>query len=135
MTVTQRLAVCFMIGAAALIAMPLASAQEGMRPVGQLIFTPEPIELQTGVISLRPEDRMIRTMRIEAKGGTVDIQSVRLIYRNGEFGPLPHPRAPAPRPDDRNYPQAAADTLARSGSELHSARPGDDDPAGGRRAG
>lgn len=84
MNITQRLALCFMIGAAALIATPFASAQEVMRPVGQLIYTPEPVEMQTGVFALRPEDRMIRTMRIEARGGTVDIQSVRLIYRNGE---------------------------------------------------
>lgn len=84
MNITQRLAVCFMIGAAALIAMPFASAQDGMRPVGQITFTPEPIEMQTDVFALRPEDRMVRTMRIEARGGTVDIQSVRLIYRSGE---------------------------------------------------
>ena len=84
MNITQRLAVCFMIGAAALIAMPFASAQDGMRPVGQITFTPEPLEMQTDVFALRPEDRMIRTMRIEARGGTVDIQSVRLIYRSGE---------------------------------------------------
>ena len=73
-----------MIGAAALIATPLASAQEVMRPVGQITFTPEPIELQTDVFALQPEDRGIRTMRIEARGGTVDIQNVRLIYRSGE---------------------------------------------------
>jgi hypothetical protein len=84
MTITRRLALCFMIGAAALTATPFASAQEGMRPVGQLIYTPEPVEMQTGVIPLRGEDRMIRTMRIEARGGVVDIQSVRLIYRSGE---------------------------------------------------
>ena len=84
MNITQRLALCFLIGAAALIAAPLASAQEVMRPVGQITFTPEPIELQTDVFVLRPEDRGIRTMRIEARGGTVDIQSVRLIYRSGE---------------------------------------------------
>ncbi|MBL8904854.1 MAG: hypothetical protein JNK83_16295, partial [Rhizobiales bacterium] len=36
------------------------------------------------VFQLRPDDRMIRSMRIEARGGTVDIQSVRLVYRNGE---------------------------------------------------
>ena len=84
MTITQRFALCFMIGAAALIAVPLASAQEVMRPVGQITFTPDPIELQTDVFALRPEDRGIRTMRIEARGGTVDIQSVRLIYRSGE---------------------------------------------------
>lgn len=84
MNITQRLAFCFMIGAAAQIATPLASAQEGMRPVGQLTYTPEPAELQTGVIALRPEDRMIRSMRIEARSGTVDIQSARLIYRSGE---------------------------------------------------
>jgi hypothetical protein len=84
MNITQRLALCFMIGVAALIATPLASAQEGMRPVGQITFTPEPIELQTDVFQLQPGDRGIRTMRIEARGGTVDIQSVRLIYRSGE---------------------------------------------------
>jgi hypothetical protein len=84
MTIAQRLALCFMIGAAALTATPIASAQEVMRPVGQLSYTPEPIEMQVGVVPLSGEDRMIRTMRIEARGGTVDIQSVRLIYRNGE---------------------------------------------------
>ena len=51
MKITQRLALCFMIGAAALIAVPFASAQEAMRPVGQLTFTPEPIELQTDVFA------------------------------------------------------------------------------------
>ena len=84
MNITQRFALCFMIGAAALIAVPFASAQDGMRPVGQITFTPEPIGLQTDVFALRPRDRAIRTMRIEARGGTVDIQSVRLVYRNGE---------------------------------------------------
>lgn len=84
MNITQRFALCFMIGAAALIAAPFASAQDGMRPVGQITFTPEPIGLQTDVFALRSEDRAIRTMRIEARGGTVNIQSVRLVYRNGE---------------------------------------------------
>lgn len=63
---------------------PFASAQEGLRPVGTLTYTPEPAELQTGVIVLRPEDRMIRTMRIEVREGTVDIRDVRLIYRDGQ---------------------------------------------------
>lgn len=84
MKISQRLAFSLLMGAGVLFTAPLAIAQDGMRPVGQLIFTPEPMEVQTGVISLRSEDRMIRTMRLEARGGTVDIQSVRLIYRNGE---------------------------------------------------
>jgi hypothetical protein len=84
MKISQRLAFSLLMCAGVLFAAPFASAQDGMRPVGQLIYTPEPIEVQTGVISLRPQDRMIRTMRLEARGGTVDIQSVRLIYRNGE---------------------------------------------------
>ena len=84
MKLTHRFAFSLLICASVVFATPLASAQETMRPVGQLIYTPEPVEMQTGVITLQPEDRMIRTMRIEAKGGTVDIQSVRLIYRNGE---------------------------------------------------
>ena len=82
MKISARFAVC--IALCMVFAAPMAHAQEGLRPVGSLTFTPEPIELQTGVIVLRPEDRLIRTMRIEARGGTVDIQSVRLIYRSGE---------------------------------------------------
>jgi hypothetical protein len=84
MKLTHRFVLSLLICTGVVLATPFASAQDGMRPVGQLVFTPEPIELQSGVFSLRPEDRMIRTMRIEARGGTVDIQSVRLIYRNGE---------------------------------------------------
>jgi hypothetical protein len=84
MKISQRLAFSLLMCASVLFAAPFVSAQEGMRPVGQLTYTPDPVEMQTGVFQLRPEDRMIRAMRIEARGGTVDIQSVRLIYRNGE---------------------------------------------------
>ena len=84
MKISQRFAFSLLMCAGLVFAAPFASAQEGMRPVGQLTYTPEPAEPQTGVFQLRPEDRMIRTMRIEARGGTVDIQSVRLVYRNGE---------------------------------------------------
>ena len=84
MNVSQRLAFSLLMCAGLAFAAPLASAQDGMRPVGQLTYTPEPAEPQTGVFQLRPDDRMIRSMRIEARGGTVDIQSVRLVYRNGE---------------------------------------------------
>jgi hypothetical protein len=81
MTIFPRLAFSLLMCAGVAFAAPVAFAQEGMRPVGQLTYTPE---LQTGVFLLRPEDRMIRSMRIETRGGTVDIQSVRLVYRNGE---------------------------------------------------
>ena len=84
MKISQRLAFSLLMCAGVMFAAPFAAAQEGMRPVGQLTYTPEPVEMQTGVFQLRPEDRDIRAMRIEAKGGTVDIQSVRLVYRNGE---------------------------------------------------
>lgn len=84
MKISQRLAFSLLMCAGVMFAAPFAAAQEGMRPVGQLTYTPEPAEPQTGVFQLRPEDRLIRTMRIEARGGTVDIQSVRLVYRNGE---------------------------------------------------
>ncbi len=84
MKISQRLAFSLLMCAGLVFAAPFATAQEGMRPVGQLTYTPEPVEMQTGVFLLRPEDRMIRSMRIEARGGTVDIQSVRLIYRGGE---------------------------------------------------
>ena len=84
MKISQRFAFSLLMCAGLMFAAPFASAQEGMRPVGQLTYTPEPAEPQTGVFQLRPEDRDIRAMRIEAKGGTVDIQSVRLIYRGGE---------------------------------------------------
>jgi hypothetical protein len=81
MKISQRFAFSLLMCAGLVFAAPFATAQDGMRPVGQLTYTPE---IQTGVFQLRPEDRMIRTMRIEARGGTVDIQSVRLVYRNGE---------------------------------------------------
>jgi hypothetical protein len=84
MKISRRLAFSLLMCAGVMFAAPIAFAQEAMRPVGQLTYTPEPAEMQTGVFQLRPEDRMIRTMRIEARGGTVDIQSVRLIYRGGE---------------------------------------------------
>lgn len=84
MKISQRLAFSLLTCAGLAFAAPLAAAQDGMRPVGQLTYTPEPAEPQTGVFQLRPDDRMIRSMRIEARGGTVDIQSVRLVYRNGE---------------------------------------------------
>ena len=80
----MKISACLALCVGLLFAAPMASAQEAMRAVGQLTYTPEPVELQTGVICLRPEDRMIRSMRIEARGGTADIQSVRLIYRDGE---------------------------------------------------
>ena len=84
MKISQRFAFSLLMCAGVMFAAPFAAAQEGMRPVGQLTYTPEPAELQTGVFQLRPEDRMIRSMRIEVRGGTADIQSVRLIYRGGE---------------------------------------------------
>ncbi len=80
----MKISACLALCVGLLFAAPMTSAQEAMRAVGQLTYVPEPVELQSGVISLRPEDRMIRSMRIEARGGTVDIQSVRLIYRDGQ---------------------------------------------------
>jgi hypothetical protein len=84
MNISTRFALCLALCAGVAFTAPMASAQEALRPVGQLSYVPEPVELQTGVISLRPEDRMIRAMRLEARGGSVDIQSVRLIYRDGQ---------------------------------------------------
>jgi hypothetical protein len=84
MKISQRLVFSLLMCAGVMFAAPFATAQEGMRPVGQLTYTPDPVEMQTGVFQLRPEDRDIRAMRIEARGGSVNIQSVRLIYRNGE---------------------------------------------------
>jgi hypothetical protein len=80
----MKISACLALCVGLAFAVPMASAQEALRPVGQLTYVPEPAEMQTGVISLRPEDRMIRGLRIEARGGTVDIQNVRLIYRDGQ---------------------------------------------------
>jgi hypothetical protein len=63
-------------------AMP-ATAQETLRPVGELTFTPEPFELQSDVIAIRPENGRFRSFRIEARDGSADIRDVRLIYRDG----------------------------------------------------
>ena len=57
MKISQRLAFSLLMCAGVMFAAPFATAQEGMRPVGQLTYTPEPMEMQTGVFQLRPEDR------------------------------------------------------------------------------
>ena len=134
MKISQRFAFSLLMCAGVMFAAPFAAAQEGMRPVGQLTYTPEPAEMQTGVFQLRPEDRMIRSMRIEVRGGTVDIQSVRLIYRGGEQERY-RIRERLTRPNDRDHPQAEPRAFARGGSELHSAGPGDAGAAGRRRPG
>ena len=113
MKISQRFAFSLLMCAGVMFAAPFASAQEGMRPVGQLTYTPEPVEMQTGVFQLRPEDRDIRAMRIEARGGAVDIQSVRLVYRNGEQERIQRPRAAAAGTIDRDHPQAEPRAFAR----------------------
>ena len=113
MKISQRFAFSLLMCAGVMFAAPFASAQEGMRPVGQLTYTPEPAEMQTGVFQLRPEDRDIRAMRIEARGGAVDIQSVRLVYRNGEQERIRVRERLRPGGNDRDYPQAEPRAFAR----------------------
>ncbi len=75
-----------MLGAAALVLLVAAPAiaQERLRPIGEIVFAPRPVEPQNGVFQLPPEYRLIRSMRIGIEEGAADIRGLRLIYRNGE---------------------------------------------------
>jgi hypothetical protein len=82
----MRLMTRMMFGAAALallVAVPV-SAQERLRPIGEVVFVPRPAEPQSGTFDLRPEQRMISVMRIAVDEGAAEIRELRLIYRNGE---------------------------------------------------
>ncbi len=73
-----------LIAAAALaFAATTATAQQGMRAVGSVTYTPRPVGEQVGVFTLRPEDRLIRALRIEAAEGTALLVELRLIFRSG----------------------------------------------------
>lgn len=59
-------------------------AQDAMRALGSVTYTPEPIVEQRGVFALRPDDQIIRALRFELVSGSADIVEVRLVYRSGE---------------------------------------------------
>ncbi len=61
-----------------------AYAQEGMRALGSMTFTPEPVREQRGIFVLRPNDQVIRALRLESVSGSADILELRLVYRSGE---------------------------------------------------
>jgi hypothetical protein len=63
----------------------LAAAQDRpLRPVGSLTYEPEPATPEKGMFTLKPEDRRLRSLRIEADEGEADIRSLTLIYVDGE---------------------------------------------------
>ncbi len=62
-----------------------SSAQESLRSIGSLTYTPAPIEEQRGIFNLRPEDQVMRALRIEAVSGSAEIRELRLVYRGGEI--------------------------------------------------
>jgi hypothetical protein len=61
-----------------------AQAQEGMRALGSLTYTPEPIREQRGIFILRNDDQVIRSLRLESVSGSAEILELRLVYRSGE---------------------------------------------------
>jgi hypothetical protein len=66
------------------MAAPLALAQTSeLRPIGRVQFEPEPFEIQNDVFQIRPEDRRIRSMRIQVKGGTADVRNLVVTYGDG----------------------------------------------------
>ncbi len=70
--------------ASLIVAAPVGTAQDvRMRPVGELVYEPEPVPAQTGVFTIDRSARMMRSLRIEADGGTANIKEVTLIYRDG----------------------------------------------------
>lgn len=70
---------------ALLISGGIATAQERpLRPVGSVTYEPEPAALEKGVFTLKPEDRRLRSLRIEADEGSADVRSLTIIYADGE---------------------------------------------------
>jgi hypothetical protein len=66
------------------MAAPLALAQTSeLRPIGRVQFEPEPFEVQNDVFQIRPEDRRIRSMRIQARGGAADVRNLVVTYGDG----------------------------------------------------
>ena len=47
MKISQRFAFSLLMCAGVMFVAPFATAQEGMRPVGRLTYTPEPVEMLT----------------------------------------------------------------------------------------
>jgi hypothetical protein len=64
-------------------AAPIAGAQERLRPIGEVAFEPPPPAAQTGVFAIDRESRMVRSLRIEADGGTATIKEIMLVFRDG----------------------------------------------------
>lgn len=75
---------CFVTAVALLAASPMAIAQERLRPVGTVTFEPEPASIERGVFTLKPEDRRIRSLRIQADEGSADIRSLKIVYGDGD---------------------------------------------------
>jgi hypothetical protein len=72
------------LAAALVLAMAAPSAfsqSSELRPIGQIQFEPRPFE--TDVFEIRPEDRRIRTMRIQARRGTADVRNLVVTYGDG----------------------------------------------------
>lgn len=66
------------------LAAPAVLAQTAeLRPIGQVQFEPEPFAVQTDVFQIRPEDRRIRSMRIQARQGAADIRALVVTYGDG----------------------------------------------------
>lgn len=66
------------------MAAPQAFAQSSeLRPIGRVQFEPEPFEVQNDVFQIRPEDRRIRSMRIQARGGAADVRNLVVTYGDG----------------------------------------------------
>jgi hypothetical protein len=70
--------------AAALLAITTtASAQERLRPLGEVTYEPEPASAEKGVFQLRGRDQNLRSLKIEADDGSAEIRDVRILYADG----------------------------------------------------
>jgi hypothetical protein len=83
MTLFRSVALACVAGAALIATVGASSAQE-LRPIGQVEFAPEPFSLEKDVFQIKPQDRRIRALRIEADEGSAEIRSFLVTYENGE---------------------------------------------------
>jgi hypothetical protein len=83
MTPFRSVALACVAGASLLISVGAATAQE-LRPIGEVEFAPEPYSLEKDVFQIKPQDRRIRALRIEADEGSAEIRSFLVTYEDGE---------------------------------------------------
>jgi hypothetical protein len=72
------------LAAAALAAISPALAQQRLKPLGTAVYDPKPADALSYKFNLRPEDRFLRSLQVEADRGSGEVRDIVITYRDGE---------------------------------------------------